>query len=182
MKNTKTIIIIGALLLLPLFLQGSNSGVKDVSYLGDKTLPPGMRRNNPGNIRPGSKTWQGSMSTDGGFVVFETWVWGVRAMIILLSNYINNGVGSNPCVQKPQNTISKIIETWSPRYECGGDNPGNIVDSYKKYVSDRTGIGQNTLLSTNYETLRKLTQAMSRYEQGVECVTNAEFDYAYNLI
>lgn len=156
--------------------------VATLSYYSQSGLPSGMRRNNPGNLVAGVG-YQGEISDGGYFARFETWVYGIRAMIVLLRKYITSGSSyPNPCVTSPQNTVYLIISQWAPRRSCGGDNDDSAVDNYITYVASRSGFGPNQVLTANQYTLRRLVQAMSHFEQGRECVTDAEFNYAYSLI
>lgn len=161
---------------------GGSAGVATLSYLGTAGLPLGMGRNNPGNIVRGIG-YQGEVFEDNGrFAQFQTWAYGIRAMIVLLRKYITSGSSyPNPCVTTPQNTIRLIILQWSPKASCGGDNPDAAVEKYIDIVSSKTGIGQNAILKADQNTLRKLVIAMSAVEQGRPCVTTEQFNYAYTL-
>ena len=47
-------------------------------------------KNNPANIRFNKKNnWLGQIGSDNGFCVFDTLEHGLRALIVLLRNYIN---------------------------------------------------------------------------------------------
>lgn len=190
MIDKKIWLLVGAVLLVPIFLNASEDQEEDqenefeneLSYIDTPNLPSGMRKNNPGNIRSGTKPWQGQINVINNFVVFQTWLFGIRAMIKLLINYMTYGVGSNPCSVRPQKTIKDIIETWAPRYSCGGDNSDAQVDKYINYVSNRTGFKPLQVLTTDRDTLKALVQAMSFVEQGRECVSDEQFNKAYNLL
>src|SRR5262245_28843201 len=78
-------------------------------YQFDKSQPRGIRNNNPGNIRLNKNNdWTGKVpadkNTDGSFEQFTDYKYGVRALIILLRNYINGG----------KNTITKVFESFAP--------------------------------------------------------------------
>ena len=66
----------------------------------------GIRNNNPLNIIHGKSRWQGmrEKQTDKRFVQFETMVYGVRAAVKLLRNYIKHGI----------KTVDAIIYKWCP--------------------------------------------------------------------
>jgi len=53
------------------------------------SVPRGIRNRNPGNIRRSGDRWKGlaPLQTDPAFSVFETPVWGIRAMAVILRNY-----------------------------------------------------------------------------------------------
>ena len=160
----------------------SAESVATLSYLGQSGLPVGMRRNNPGNLVAGVG-YKGEISDGGRFAAFQTWAFGVRAMIVLLRKYITSGSSyPNPCVTTPQNTVALIISQWAPKKSCGGDNADDVVEKYINYVANRTGFGRNQILSADKSTLRKLVKAMSYFEQGRECVTDAQFDYAFSIV
>lgn len=145
------------------------------SYLGlpATSTPRGIRNNNPGNEKRGASNWQGkvpfSQSTDPIFEQFYTYAQGVRVMIYeLKNNYINDGF----------NTIDKILRRYDP--------PGNT--GYINYVSQQTGFGVHTVLTADKPTLKKLVQAMSRFENGrttaglPEVVTDAQFETAWSIL
>ena len=158
------------------------SSVATLSYRGQANLPLGMRRNNPGNLVAGVG-YQGEINDGSRFALFETWALGIRAMILLLKKYITQGSSyPNNCVTTPQNTVALIIMQWAPKQSCGGDNSDAAVEQYIAYVSGRTGFGRNQILSATQPTLRSLAKAMAYFEQGRECVTDAQFNYAYTLI
>ena len=178
------LIIAGALVfLVPALSRATTAGsVATLSYLDAPGLPSGMRKNNPGNIRSGAG-YQGEIGSQSGFAVFQTYAYGIRAMILLLIKYIERGSSyPNACVNRPQNTIKDIITQWAPPYSCGGDNPDNAVTNYIAYVSNRTGIPANQKIIADRSTLRKILRAMAYYEQGREAVTDQQFNYAYTLI
>lgn len=188
-KKEKKWLIAGGAILGILFLagrargaSGGNAGVAALSYLGTSGLPLGMGRNNPGNIVRGVN-YQGEVFLDSGrFAQFSSWAYGIRAMIHLLRKYITSGSSyPNPCVTTPQNTVRLIIMQWAPQKSCGGDNPDPAVEQYIKTVSGRTGFNPNTTLKADQNTLRKLVIAMSSVEQGRDCVTAEQFNYAYTL-
>lgn len=189
-KNDKQLLTVAGiglgLLMLPSLVSGAaapTGAAGTLSYLGKSGLPLGMKRNNPGNIVRGAN-YQGELFLDQGrFAQFESWAYGIRAMITLLIKYITKGSSyPNPCVTTPQNTIRLIINQWAPKLSCGGDNPDNAVDEYVKFVSAKTGFPANQVLTADKTTLRKLVMAMSRVEQGRDCVTPDQFNYAYSLL
>lgn len=69
----------------------------------------GIRNNNPGNIRRSSSRWLGiaSYKTDLEFVQFESMDYGLRALMVLIRNYIKKGY----------NTPYKIIHRYAPKNE-----------------------------------------------------------------
>lgn len=188
MKPKQKLWAIGAGI-LALFIASSASAsaggsMAALSYLGADNLPLGWSRNNPGNIVRGVN-YKGEVYDDfSRFAKFESWAYGIRAMIVLLRKYITTGSSyPNQCVTTPQNTVRLIVTQWAPPRSCGGDNDDAVVEKYIQFVSAKTGFQANAKLSADKNTLRKIVQAMSWYEQGRECVTLAQFNYAYeNLI
>lgn len=150
-------------------------GTLNESYLGSPaaTTPRGIRNNNPGNEKRGSSNWQGkvpfSQSTDTVFEQFYTFPHGVRVMIYeLKNNYINAGF----------NTVDKILKRYDP--------PGNT--NYINFVAGKLGVGINDVLVADKPTLKKLVQAMSRFENGhtqagtPEAVTDAQFEAGWSIL
>ena len=187
MTKREKYLISGAALLGLLLLAGraksANPGsLAALSYLGQSGLPLGMGRNNPGNIVRGVN-YQGEVFLDSGrFAQFQSWAYGIRAMIVLLRKYITSGSSyPNKCVTTPQNTVRLIITQWAPPSDCGGDNTPMAVQNYTNYVATRSGFNQNQILKADQNTLRKLVMAMSYFEQGRDCVTAEQFNYAYTL-
>ena len=94
-----------------------------------KTLPRGIRNNNPGNIRHSIAAWLGKAAKqdDESFVCFKTADYGIRAMARILVNYQK---------RYKLKTIDKMISRWAPPNE-------NRTDAYIKYVSKAVGIDKN---------------------------------------
>jgi hypothetical protein len=154
--------------------RGSN-GSSDESYLG---LTPtatnrGVRNNNPGNEKRGSSAWNGKIpfaqSTDPIFEQFTDYKYGVRVIIYeLKNNYIGAG----------HNTVDKIMRRYDP--------PGNT--GYINHVAQRLGVGLHDTLTADKDTLKKLVQAITRWENGrvpltyPEVVTNEQFETAWSIL
>jgi len=141
------------------------------NLLNKPGLPRGMRNNNPGNIRRGNNAWQGkiaySQSTDSAFEQFSLYKWGVRAMIKLIINYINQG----------NNTITKIINKYAPSTE-------NNTIAYINAVANQSGVNPNAILNKNeYELLKRIIIAMAKHENGkADAITEADFYTAWQLL
>jgi len=178
-------IVIIALLLIVFIRSRLKGGAKkaDVGSVGTGKIKPngkscskapnsrGLRNNNPGNIRIGTSAWMGkipvSQNTDGSFEQFETWVYGLRAMIKLIRNYIYGG----------QNSIAKIISKYAPVFD------NNDTNAYINLVVKRSGILANKQLDADNKTdLRKIIKAMVEQELGCNLVTDAEFNKAWDLL
>lgn len=83
----------------------------------------GLRLNNPGNIRYNARNrWLGQTPPVNGFCSFSTLSYGMRALIILLFNYIRKGI----------NTPSAIITRYAPPSE-------NNTKRYIDYVVSQVG-------------------------------------------
>lgn len=114
----------------------------------------GIRNNNPGNIRISTAPWVGKKlpNTDGAFEQFTDMVYGARAMLITLRNYIS---------KYGLNTLPKMISRWAP--SADGNNPTKYAD----YVSKKTGIALNeTISASDYGKLVAIATAMSWVENG----------------
>jgi hypothetical protein len=119
------------------------------SFIGRYDLPLGLRNNNPGNIRPG-ENWQGAISVNQNFIVFENVLWGIRALGTDIRTKINNGY----------NTIQKLITRYAPPFE-------NNTTAYINAVSNYTGISPTATLQANQSTLKLLMRAIMNVELGV---------------
>ncbi len=129
--------------------------------------PRGIRNNNPGNIRINKQNdWLGKVpedqNTDKSFEQFTDYKYGVRALIILLRNYIHGG----------KDTLTKIFGAFAPPSE-------NNTKSYIDFVAKRLKIGPHDIVSANRQTLRELVSAIAKMENGVEAVTDAQFDEGF---
>lgn len=120
-----------------------------------KSMPRGLRNNNPLNIRISTDKFVGEVqpSQDKAFKQFDTMAHGYRAAFRVLRTYINN----YKC-----DTIRKIISRWAPATE-------NNTLAYVMTVSDRAGISPDAPISAdNREMMVRIVAAMSYVENGVE--------------
>lgn len=125
---------------------------KDFRTLANlSSYPPGIRHNNPGNIRPDGTSWQGAAGTDNNFVVFKDLSWGIRAMGTDLTNKINEGY----------DTIAKLITRYAPPSE-------NDTASYISKVVKYTGIPADQALTHDLATLKALMKAQMNVELGAQ--------------
>lgn len=183
MKNNKNIIIGVALIGLLLLSKrssantggggnsngGQNDGSGNVSYLGNASLPLGMRNNNPGNIEENAINWVGQIkpSTHNRFAQFELYKFGIRAMMKLLYNYmtIHN-----------RRSVEEIILKWAPL----GDNSQASVTNYINSVSQYIGVNPSDYLVIEYNTIANLTIAMAAVENGrADAVTPNQTQQVY---
>lgn len=112
----------------------------------------GIRNNNPGNIRKGSKKiWNGELwpSTDASFSQFISMAYGVRALLIDLVNKHKQGL----------NTVQKIIFKYAPPTE-------NYSQVYANFVATRMGIGVNEPFKMTQANLIKFAKAVASFENG----------------
>lgn len=127
----------------------------------------GLRNKNPGNIRAGSP-WRGSIGQDdAGYVIFDSYVNGIRAMLRVLKNYErSHGL----------RTIRQIIYRWAPPVE-------NNTESYISGVVQSTGIGQVELLSLTQiddkPVLLSLAKAITKHENGFNPIPDDAYDQAW---
>lgn len=122
-----------------------------------KSMPRGLRNNNPLNIRINTDKFVGEVrpSQDKAFKQFDTMAHGYRAAFRVLRTYINN----YKC-----DTIRKIISRWAPKNE-------NHTENYIKVVSERSGItADEPILADNREMMIRIVAAMSFVENGLEAV------------
>lgn len=133
----------------------------------DKTLPRGIRNNNPLNIRIGN-SWQGEVEhpTDTEFEQFVNMFYGCRAAFMLLRRYM---------LRYHLVTITDIISRWAPASE---NNTRRYIDA----VVERSGFSAVKALDFyNAGEMLKLFQSMSLVECG--CVIPYEVvTAAYNAV
>lgn len=110
----------------------------------------------------GAVPWQ--QNTDGTFVQFTSFAWGLRACILLLKNYIT---------KYNRNTLRKIVQYW----DLG--NP-----QYLTHLVTNTGFGADQILVADKRTLQKIVRYIGVMEQGWanDVVTDKRFQTAYALL
>lgn len=154
--------------LLPRKKKSLNGLGKAKSYAVPFNVPRGIRNNNPGNIEMNkANDWKGKVpaekNSDGRFEQFTDYKYGVRALIILLNNYIKGG----------RNTITKIFSAYAPPNE-------NNTQSYIKFVAGRLGVGADNVIAANKNNIKELSQAIAKMENGRESITDAQFEAGFN--
>lgn len=118
----------------------------------DKSLPRGLRNNNPGNIRYGKFAQdQGAVGKDsGGFAIFQSAEDGLRALGQLLRSYARRGL----------NTVRGVINRWAPPTE-------NDTGAYVGAVAKRLGVGEDQALNmSDPKVIAGLTAEITRHENG----------------
>lgn len=97
-------------------------------YIGTR----GLRNNNPGNIRDDGTAWQGKTGIDDkSFVIFDSPVNGIRAMVRVLRSYAKRNL----------DTINEIISQWAPPSE-------NNTAAYIAHVVDIVGKSAGEKITT----------------------------------
>lgn len=149
-----------------------------LSFLGNNTLPRGLRNNNPGNLVFTSIPWQGKLSyaenhdwknTPGNvvkeFEQFKSINYGIRAMAMDLLGDIKDGL----------NTIRKLITEYSP--------PGsNNTAGYINYVAQQTGTNPDAPIQVNANILAHIIQAQIAMENGENAAALVPLQEIYNSI
>ena len=113
----------------------------------------GIRNRNPLNIRHNKlNRWRGMSEeqTAPAFVQFDTMVYGYRAALIVIRNYIKKGY----------NTIEKIITRFAPPMDH------NNTQAYIEYVCHHTGIGGREGLSIDDPRIKNIVGTMAMVESG----------------
>lgn len=119
-----------------------------------RTLPRGIRNNNPGNLEWGDP-WQGldpdGRSQDKRFAVFKDPAMGIRAIARTLITYQDKyGI----------QTIEDAIHRWAPPNE-------NDTVSYASHVAKLAGVSYNQIVNfQDYHVLRGLVEGIIRHENG----------------
>lgn len=117
----------------------------------DRSVPRGIRNNNPGNIEFGTYARrQGATKGDGRFAIFDTPEEGFQAAENLVKSYGSRGI----------NTIEKIVNRWAPPSE-------NNTQAYINQVVKRTGLPKDIPLDLNNpDIVRKIVNAKIWVENG----------------
>ena len=133
---------------------------------GDKSLPRGIRNNNPGNL---NFAGQAGATKEGGpngrFAVFGSMQEGVAALVRQIGLYVKRG----------RNTIRKILEVYAPPGE-------NNTNAYIAAVSKALGIGPDDALDTeNAQQVMGLVRAITNHENGKGFVSDADITGGFQL-
>lgn len=129
------------------------------------TLPRGIRNNNPGNLRDSNDKWQGlaAIDTDTAFSVFESPVWGIRALAVTLTSYQD---------KHKLRSIRGIINRWAPPKE-------NNTTAYVNSVANACHVAADETIDVHqYEIMAPLVEAIIRHEngQGPKSTMNSWYD------
>lgn len=141
------------------FLSGGSMDAPNQFY--DKSLPRGIRNNNPGNIRKSGDAWQGlaDIQPDTEFFSFADPVYGIRALAKILRNYRD---------RYGLNTVAGIINRWAP--PVGRDSQGNSYtqdsSAYARAVANKVGVAPTEPLTWDAGQMRRLVSAIIQHENG----------------
>lgn len=140
----------------------------------EKTIPRGIRNNNPLNIRRSSQPWVGKMPipTDKDFEQFESLAHGIRAAYVCIRTYCRrmNSVCITP-------TIARIIERWAPPSE---NNTAAYITAVCRHSNGRLYRDKHVIFEDK-DTLVWLLWCMSFVENGVD-LPWSEFSQAYEMV
>lgn len=135
-----------------------------------KSLPRGIRNNNPGNIRSGSIKWVGQIDKDDkGFCIFSSHILGLRALVKLLDTYAKT---------YKLNTVKKIITRWAPSTE---NDTGAYIESVAKTVGVAAEEKIDYQAPTNHHILLRLVIGIVMHENGQQPYTMQDIDTAIDL-
>lgn len=130
----------------------------------------GIRNKNPGNLRHGSK-WKGRCKeqTDKSFIQFESFVYGIRALMKTLKTYFR---------KYHLTTIEQIIHRWAPTNE-------NDTDAYIKFVCEQLNCQPDEDINLNdKDVMIALAKAIALYENDDDALLIPEECYteAFNML
>jgi len=118
----------------------------------DKSIPRGIRNNNPGNIKKNNIEWDGlaEEQIDPIFFIFKEPIWGIRALMRILLVYR---------FKHKLKTPHDIIYRWAPPSE-------NPTDTYIEHISKYTGYKADQELDNTIEDYLPLVKALIMFENG----------------
>lgn len=142
------------------FLPGGSMEAPNQFY--DKSLPRGIRNNNPGNIRKSGDAWQGlaDIQPDSAFFSFADPVYGIRALAKIIRNYRD---------RYGLHTVEGIINRWAPPVE-------NNTGAYVNAVAAAVGVGPNQPLAFDAGQMRALVSSIIQHENGQQPYSSATID------
>lgn len=128
-------------------LQKYSNNVNRSAYLSR-----GIRNNNPGNLNfAGQKGATLESGPNARFASFPTMLEGISALDRQVMLYLKRG----------KNTIDQIIDIYAP------SSDGNNTSSYKRYLSQYTGLGvKEKIDGSNFDVMKKLIQGIINHENG----------------
>lgn len=138
----------------------------DTPAAGGKSLPRGIRNNNPGNL---NFAGQAGATKEGGpngrFAVFGSMQQGVAALVRQIGLYVGRG----------KNTVRSILETYAPSTE-------NNTGAYIAAVANALGIGPDDPLDpSNASQVKGLVRAIVDHENGRGHVSEADITGGFQI-
>ncbi len=133
-----------------------------------KSVPRGIRNNNPGNLRRTDDPWQGLTpgQPDKEFFTFKSEVYGIRALARTLIAYQDN---------HRLRSIRQIISRWAPANE---NNTGAYIDA----VAKSTGFDPDRPLDMHrFDYISAVVKAIIQHENGQQPYTDAQVTKALVL-
>jgi hypothetical protein len=138
----------------------SNFAATVTSRVVNLATSRGYRNNNPGNLRYlSSNAWNGQVSNDNGYGVYDSPENGTRALGHQLQAY---GL----------DTVRDIITRWAP------SSDGNNTDAYVTDVADQLGFGPDDSLDVG-SLLPQLAAAIAKHENGY-LDSSYDWSWVYN--
>lgn len=128
-----------------------------MAYTGTR----GLRNNNPGNIKYDGTAWQGLASppSDGTFCIFTDPAYGIRAMAVILQNYV--------AVDGVPSTVTDIISRWAPPTLPSGAIENNTV-AYIADVDSQLGLTPGNDAIDLGSSLAPLVAAIISHENTIQ--------------
>lgn len=138
--------------------------------MSNKSLPRGIRNNNPGNLRITNIKWQGKVpvaqNTDEAFEQFQSMAFGIRAMLMDIINDIKKG----------KNTLQTLISEFAPSNE-------NNTAAYVAFVSRVANVPANAVIRPDDRaTLGRIIAAMIRKENGISLPNPSDLEAALDMV
>lgn len=141
-----------ALLLLTMNKKVMAPITTSIAQFANKSLPRGIRNNNPGNLRKSSVKWAGKVDNplESAFESFSTMAYGLRAAIRNANTHWTRG----------KKSIAQLVSIWAPPSE-------NNTTAYVAAVAKAAGIASNVpFVWGNNDTTAKVLLAIFRHENG----------------
>ena len=129
----------------------------------DPSAPPGIRNNNPGNLRYlALSPYLGQTGRSGNFGVYSSANFGIRALALELYNdYTRKGYTS----------VAQLITEWAP------ESDGNDTQAYIRAVANAMGVAPTQPF--DYKTrITAMVKAIIKQENGVQPYSDAVINQA----
>ena len=132
-----------------------------------KSIPRGIRNNNPLNLRISDNAWLGKCrpNTDGQFEQFITMVYGIRAAFRNMRTIIR---------RNPNCTLKRLIEVWAPASE-------NNTNAYVMAVCARTRLRENFILDFRDRTHMVYILAAMAFVENGQPLNLQQIEEAYDM-